>query len=128
LFTEKLKLSEPSDRKKEQGQDSSVKEAKQSKRGKRGGKNKDTPEERAKAEINKVIALKARLAKKKDRPYKIKAVIDHKAHNSGKTGKSKELCNAQSVSFAFGLALSTFSVILLFLAYFPFIRKETKLM
>ncbi|XP_021914153.1 probable ATP-dependent RNA helicase DDX27 isoform X2 [Zootermopsis nevadensis] len=89
LEKKKLKLSEPNDREKNKCQDGNAKEAKQSKRGKRGGKNKDTPEERAKAEISKVIALKARLAKKKDRPRKIKAVIDHKAHNSGKTGSLK---------------------------------------
>jgi hypothetical protein len=93
LFTEKLKLSEPNGGKKKQGQDSNVREAKQSKRGKRGGKNKDTPEERVKSEISKVIALKARLAKKKDRPRKIKTVIDLKTHTSRKTGKSKKLCN-----------------------------------
>jgi hypothetical protein len=97
LFAEKLKLSEPDDRKEKQYQDGDVREAKQSKRGKRGGRNKDTPEERAKAEISKVIALKARLAKKQDRPHKIKAVIDHKTRNSGKTSKSKKLCNDQSV-------------------------------
>jgi hypothetical protein len=96
LFTEKLKLLEPSDQKRKEGQGSNAKEAKQSKRGKRGGKNKDTPEERARAEISKVIALKARLAKKKERPHKIKAVIDHKMHSSGKTGKS-ELYNAHAI-------------------------------
>lgn len=84
-----MKLLEPSDQKRKEGQGSNAKEAKQSKRGKRGGKNKDTPEERARAEISKVIALKARLAKKKERPHKIKAVIDHKVHSSGKTGSLK---------------------------------------
>lgn len=89
LEKKKLKLLEPSDQKRKEGQGSNAKEAKQSKRGKRGGKNKDTPEERARAEISKVIALKARLAKKKERPHKIKAVIDHKVHSSGKTGSLK---------------------------------------
>ena len=88
LFTEKLMLSEPDDKKRKKVQDNNVKEVKQSKRGKRAGKNKDTPEERAEAELSKVMALKARLAKKKDRPNKIRAVIDHKAHDSRKTGKS----------------------------------------
>lgn len=88
LFTEKLMLSEPDDKKRKKVQDSNVKEAKRSKRGKRAGKNKDTPEERAEAELSKVMALKARLAKKKDRPNKIRAVIDHKAHDSRKTGRS----------------------------------------
>jgi hypothetical protein len=91
LFAEKLMLSEPDDKKRKKVQDNNVKEAKQSKRGKRGGKNKDTPEERAEAELSKVMALKARLAKKKDRPHKIRAVIDHKAHHLSKTGKSKEI-------------------------------------
>lgn len=98
-----MKLSEPNDTENKRGQDSNIKEAKQSKGGKRGRKNKDSPEERAKTEINKVIALKARLAKKKDRPHKIKAVIDHNKHNLGKTGKPNTLCNAQSLkNFAFG--------------------------
>lgn len=87
LFTEKLMLSEPDDKKRKKVQNSNVKEVKQSKRGKRAGKNKDTPEERAEAELNKVMALRARLAKKKDRPHKIRAVIDH-VHDSRKTGKS----------------------------------------
>jgi hypothetical protein len=97
LFTEKLKLLEPGDQKGKEGQDGNVKEAKQSRRGKRGGKNSDTPEERARAEISKVIALKARLAKKKERPQKIKAVIDHKTRSSGKTGKSEMLYNVHSI-------------------------------
>jgi hypothetical protein len=88
LFPEKLMLSDPDDGKRKRVQDSNVKEAKRSKRGKRAGKNRDTPEERAEAEINKVMALKARLAKKKDRPEKIRTVVDHKAHGSHKTGKS----------------------------------------
>ena len=88
LFTEKLMLSEPDDKKRKKEQDSDVKEAKRSKRGKRAGKNKDTPEERAETELSKVMALKARLAKKKDRPNKIRAVIDHKAHDSRRTGKA----------------------------------------
>lgn len=82
-------LSEPNDdKKRKKVQDSNVKEVKRSKRGKRAGKKKDTPEERAEAELSKVMALKARLAKKKDRPNKIRAVIDHKAHDSRKTGMS----------------------------------------
>lgn len=88
LFTEKLMLSEPNDKKRKKVQDSNVKEAKRPKRGKRAGKNKDTPEERAETELSKVMALKARLAKKKDRPNKIRAVIDHKAHDSRRTGKA----------------------------------------
>ncbi|GFG36717.1 hypothetical protein Cfor_00875, partial [Coptotermes formosanus] len=89
LEKKKLMLSEPDDKKRKKVQDNNVKEAKQSKRGKRGGKNKDTPEERAEAELSKVMALKARLAKKKDRPHKIRAVIDHKAHHLSKTGSFK---------------------------------------
>jgi hypothetical protein len=91
LFTEKLMLSEPDDKKRKQVQDNNVKDAKRSKRGKRAGKNKDTPEERTEAELGKVMALKARLAKKKDRPHKIRAVVDHKAHDSRKTGKSEQI-------------------------------------
>jgi hypothetical protein len=97
LFAEKLKLLEPSDQKGKEGQGSNAKEAKQSKSGKRGGKNKDTPEERAREEVSKVMALKARLAKKKERPRKIKTVIDHKVHSSGKTGKSEKLYNAHAI-------------------------------
>jgi hypothetical protein len=93
LFIEKLKLLGPSDQKKE-GQDSNVKGAKQPRRGKRGRKNEDTPEERAQGEISKVIALKARLAKKKERPQKIKAVVDHKMHSRG---KSEKLYNADAI-------------------------------
>ncbi|PNF39978.1 putative ATP-dependent RNA helicase DDX27 [Cryptotermes secundus] len=89
LEKKNLKLLDPSGQKGKEGQGSNTKEAKQSKRGKRGGKNKDAPEERARAEISKVIALKARLAKKKERPRKIKAVIDHKVHGSGKTSSLK---------------------------------------
>jgi hypothetical protein len=81
-------LSEPDDKKRKKVQDSNIKDVKRSKRGKRAGKNKDTPEERAEAELSKVVALKARFAKKKDRPSKIRAVVDHKAHESRKTGKS----------------------------------------
>lgn len=94
MFIEKLKLLEPSDQKKKEGQDGNVKGAKQPKRGKRGRKNEDTAEERARGEISKVIALKARLAKKKERPQKIKAVVDHKMHS---TGKSEKLYNAHAI-------------------------------
>jgi hypothetical protein len=97
LFAEKLNLLEPSDQKRKEGHGINAKEAKQSKRGKRGGKNEDMPEERTMAEISKVIALKARLAKKKERPRKIKAVIDQKVRSSGKTGKSEKLYNAHAI-------------------------------
>lgn len=89
LEKKKLMLSESDDKKRKQVQDNNVKDAKRSKRGKRAGKNKDTPEERTEAELGKVMALKARLAKKKDRPHKIRAVVDHKAHDSRKTGSFK---------------------------------------
>jgi hypothetical protein len=115
LFLEKLKLLEPSEQKRKERQDSNVKEAKRSKRGKRGRKNEDTAEERAKAEIGKVIALKARLAKKKERPQKIKAVIDHKVHSTGKPGKSKKLYNAHAIKGTWlGAGYSNFFVLCFF--------------
>ena len=79
-------MSDSNPDKKKQKKDSSVGEAKQGKR--KRGKKKDSPEERAKVEIGKAVALQARFAKKKDRPHKIKAVYESTA-NTNKRGMHK---------------------------------------
>ena len=80
-----MQLSDTNVKKKKQKQDSSIGEAKQGKL--KRGKNKETPEERVKSEINKAVALQARFAKKKERPRKIKTVYDSTS-NSNRKGKT----------------------------------------
>lgn len=86
-FTDKLRLTTSKEGKKRQGKkrvaNGSDDEKTESKKVKIKGKFKDTPEDRVQAEMKKVAALQARIAKKKNRPHKLRTLTDNENTRSG---------------------------------------------
>nr|QOS47369.1 DEAD-box DDX27 [Locusta migratoria] len=100
LEKERLRLTDPKEGKKKRGTKRKADDSdddgattannESEKKAKKKSKRKETPEDRVQAEMSKIAALQARLAKKKSRPKKLRTLIDTPSQPYGQKNSSSK--------------------------------------